>query len=386
MKILFVTRGFPSENNPMDGNYEAVQAKAIAKKGHEVSVIAIHWQNLLHVFGNHQVRHRVVDGIHVYEANKIKLSIPYLYFPKIEEWARRFQFGKIYKKYVKTMGRPDVVHAHIIQYAAPAIILKTKYHLPFVITEHWSHMFRANTLKRVMNQTYAYRYADRVICVSEALKNSLEGKCNIRSLVINNMVSDHFFDSRKIERHDGSFRFIAVGGLRKDKRFDIMVEAFGLCHFPANITLDIVGEGYERPLIEGKIHENYLDSQVKLLGVKTQEDVSALLCQSDCFVLSSRLETFSIVIIEAMAKGLPIISTRCGGPETFLRPEDGILVEKENAQELAKAMKFMTKHYRDYDGEKIRNYCHDSFSQDVIADKILSEYQKVINYCKKDVE
>lgn len=378
MKILFITRGFPSEKDPMDGNYEAVQAKAIAKKGHEVSVIAIHWQNLLHVFGNHQVRHRVVNGIHVYEANKIKLSIPYLYFPKVEEWARQFQFRRVFRKYVKKMGMPDVVHAHIVQYAAPAVILKTEYHLPFVITEHWSHMFRENTLKRVMNQTYAYRYADRIICVSEALKKSLESKCHIESMVINNMVSDQFFESRKMDRHDGSFRFIAVGGLRKDKRFDILVEAFGLCHFPASITLDIVGEGYERPLIESKIHEYRLDGQVKLLGVKTQEEVSSLLCQSDCFVLSSRLETFSIVIIEAMAKGLPVISTRCGGPETFLRAEDGVLVPTENSQELAKAMKYMTEHYQEYDAEEIRKHCQGCFSQDVIANKILSEYQKVI--------
>lgn len=375
---MFIVRGFPSDKDSMDGNYEAVQAKAIAAKGHDVSVIAIKWRNPLHVFENHKVRHRVVGGIHVYEANKIKPSIPHLYIPKFEERIKQWQFRKVFKQYVADMGMPDVVHAHIIMYAAPAIMLKTECCLPFVITEHWSRVFETNTLRRVMNDTFAYHYADKVICVSDALADSLKKKCGVDSIVINNMVSDQFFESRKTERQDHQFRLIGVGALRRIKRFDILVEAFALCKFPENVRLDIVGEGEERPLIESKIKEYNVGRQVRLLGVKTPEEVNELLCQSDCFVLSSRLETFAIVVIEALAKGLPVIATRCGGPETFVRPEDGLLVEKENAQELAKALKYMSEHYREYDADEIRQHCHDNFSQDVIADKIIDVYRQVI--------
>lgn len=382
MKILFITRGFPSEDDPMDGNYEAVQAKAIAAKGHEVSVIAVKWQNPLHVFESHKVRHRLVDRIHVYEANKIKPSIPHLYFPKFEERIKQWQFRKVFKQYVADMGMPDVVHAHIIMYAAPAIILKTEYSLPFVITEHWTMMNKSLTPRRVMNETFAYHLSDKVICVSDALADSLKKKCNVDSIVINNMVSDRFFESHKTKRQDHQFRLIGVGALRRNKRFDILVEAFALCQFPENVSLDIVGEGEERPLIESKIKEYNVGRQVRLLGVKTPEEVNELLCQSDCFVLSSRLETFAIVVIEALAKGLPVIATRCGGPETFVRPEDGLLVEKENAQKLAKALKYMAGHYREYDADEIRQHCHDNFSQGVIADKIIDVYRQVLDQNK----
>ena len=98
-----------------------------------------------------------------------------------------------------------------------------------------------------------------------------------------------------------------------------------------------------------------------------------------CFVLSSRLETFSIVVIEAMAKGLPVIATRCGGPETFLLPEHGILVEKENTEELADAINYMLGHFSEYDSQKIRKYCYDHFSQDVIAGKIIEVYNQLLN-------
>lgn len=379
MKILFVTRGFPSDNDPMNGNYEAVQARAIVAKGHEVSVIAIRWLNLLHLFGNKKVNRRVVDGIRIYECDRLTLSIPHVYFPKIELLFRKWQFKKIYNRYIREVGIPDIVHAHIIMYAAPAIFLKEELHLPFVITEHWSRIFEENTLKRVMNQTFAYYRVDKVICVSDALSNNLQQKCGVDGVVIHNMVSDVFFSSRKIIHQDDSFRFIAVGAMRKVKRFDLLVEAFALAHFPENISLDIIGEGEERQLIESKIHQYHLDNQIRLLGVKTPEEVNDLLCLSDCFVLSSRLETFAIVLIEAMAKGLPVVATKCGGPETFVRPEDGILVPKENAEELAKAMNNMIKHYQEYNGKEIRQHCHDNFSQDVIADKIINVYKQVLS-------
>lgn len=385
MKILFVTRGFPSEKDPMNGNYEAVQAKAIAAKGHEVSVIAIDWRNLLHIFESKKVVHRVVDGINVYECNRIKPSIPHVYLPRLEKRVKQWQFKRIFQMYLKEMAMPDIVHAHIVIFAAPAIILKNEFHLPFVITEHWSRVFENNTLKRILNDMFAYKDADAVISVSEVLANSIKAKCGIDSLVINNMVTNRFFESRKNVRQGNSFTFIAVGGLRRIKRFDLLVEAFALCHFPLNVSLEIVGEGEERHLIETKIHEYSVSRQVKLLGLKTSEEVNDLLCQSDCFVLSSRLETFSIVLIEAMAKGLPVIATKCGGPETFIRAEDGLLVDKENAEKLAKAMKYMKNHSHEYNPEEIRQHCYDNFSQNVIANKIIDIYKQVIKKNSNEV-
>ena len=188
-----------------------------------------------------------------------------------------------------------------------------------------------------------------------------------------------FFKTRKMSREDGKFKFIAVGALRKDKCFDALIDAFAQCDFPSQVSLSIVGGGTERQLLEHKIKGYGLENQVELLGVKTPEEVSGLLCQSDCYVLSSRLETFAIVVIEAMAKGLPVIATKCGGPESFVRPEDGLLIPKDDSAELSKAMRYMLEHYKDYDAEEIRRYCYDSFSQDVIADKIIEVYNKVLN-------
>lgn len=382
MKILFITRGFPSEEDPMDGNYEAVQAKAIAAKGHEVYVLSVKFRKLTRLIQDRSIHHRYVDGVHVYECSRNNFYTPFIHFPNFDIRFRQYQFRKVIKELVAEIGMPDVVHAHLIQHAAPSIILKTEFNIPFVITEHWTRLNAEVVPFLTMKKTFAYHLADQVICVSDALADSLKKKCNVDSIVINNMVSDQFFESHKTKRQDHQFRLIGVGALRRNKRFDILVEAFALCKFPENVRLDIVGEGEERPLIESKIKEYNIGSQVKLLGIKTPKEVNELLCQSDCFVLSSRLETFAIVVIEALAKGLPVIATRCGGPETFVRPEDGLLVEKENAQELAKALKYMAEHYREYNADEIKQHCRDNFSQGVIADRIIDVYRQVLDQNK----
>lgn len=379
MKILFITRGFPSEKDPMSGNYEAVQAKALARKGHQVSVITIKWvSSFRRLFKDAPVSCRIVDGVKVYEFAKPKKPKLFASVPKCVIRFRQWMFKRVFDRYVQEEGIPDVAHAHIISIATNAICLKKKYHIPFVITEHWTKMNVDKVSPMLSYQAKAYQYADRVICVSDALASNLKKLFNINSIVINNMVSDLFFQSRKTDHVEDKFKFIAVGALRKNKGFDILLEAFKMGNFADGVSLDIVGGGDEQQLLESLVNKYNLSNQVKLLGVKKPEEVGELLCQSDCFVLSSRLETFGIVVIEALAKGLPVVATVSGGPETFVRPEDGVLVSKENPEELAKAMKYMIDHYKEFDSEEIRQHCYNSFSQDVIADKIAEVYQQAM--------
>ena len=378
MKILFISRGFPSEQDPMAGNYEAVQAKALAQKGHEVSVLAIQWRSLVHKLSDTPLNCRIVDCITVFECKKSSFLLPSHLLARFEIKNRQRLFGKIFKKYLKKNGMPDVVHAHIISCASPAIILKEKYRLPFVITEHWSKMNVDNISPWLALQAKVYRKADRVICVSDALANNLKKHFDIDCAIIHNMVPDAFFVSRKIDRNDYSFRFITIGALRKLKRFDLLIEAFAKSGFQDNVVLDIVGGGEEKTALENKIVECGLSKQVHLLGVKSHEEVCDLLCQSDCFVLSSSSETFGIVIIEALAKGLPVVSTASGGPQTFMRKEDGLLIPIEDVAALTNALKYMVEHHKEYDPEEIRQHCYQAFSQDVIADEIIDLYKQVL--------
>ncbi|MDB2613418.1 glycosyltransferase [bacterium] len=65
----------------------------------------------------------------------------------------------------------------------------------------------------------------------------------------------------------------------------------------------------ERSTLKQWIDTNNMNEQIELFGSATREEVKDLLCQSDCFVLSSKVETFGVVLIEAMSCGLPSFIT-----------------------------------------------------------------------------
>jgi glycosyltransferase involved in cell wall biosynthesis len=118
-----------------------------------------------------------------------------------------------------------------------------------------------------------------------------------------------------------------------------------------------------------------MNEQIELFGSATREEVKDLLCQSDCFVLSSKVETFGVVLIEAMSCGLPVLSTKCGGPESIITNDDlGILC---NQEELSEKMKNISQ--ETFSGDTIRKYVVDSFSN-----SSLSQQLKIIYLdCKK---
>jgi glycosyltransferase involved in cell wall biosynthesis len=103
------------------------------------------------------------------------------------------------------------------------------------------------------------------------------------------------------------------------------------------VTLYILGDGPERPILERAREELGLQSIVMLPGF--QSDISAWMARFHLFVLSSIQEGQPMALLEAMAHGLPIVATRVGGiPDTIVDGVEGILVESKNAQELAAAI------------------------------------------------
>ncbi|AFZ00159.1 glycosyltransferase family 4 protein [Calothrix sp. PCC 6303] len=132
---------------------------------------------------------------------------------------------------------------------------------------------------------------------------------------------------------------VAMGRLTEQKGFDILLDAF---HKIAGIYPDwqllILGEGELRLELESR--RDYLGLNDKVVFPGRLHNPFPILKCADIFVLSSRYEGFGNVIIEAMACGLPVISTDCpSGPREIIRDGiDGILVENENISSLSTAI------------------------------------------------
>ncbi|KMW45222.1 glycosyltransferase family 4 protein [Ralstonia insidiosa] len=132
---------------------------------------------------------------------------------------------------------------------------------------------------------------------------------------------------------------LAVGRLTRAKGFDVLLKAWQqVAQHAPDWKLLIVGEGEERGQLEALCHQLGLEQCVSLPGVHTE--IARTYAQSTIFCLSSRYEGFGLVLIEAMAFGLPIVSTNCDqGPRELLADhEDALMVPVEDETALADAV------------------------------------------------
>ena len=131
---------------------------------------------------------------------------------------------------------------------------------------------------------------------------------------------------------------ISVARLSKEKDFPTLIEAVRqvLPHVP-DFRLQIVGDGPERATIEQMIRELNLGNHIELFGER--QDVPALLAQAGFFVSATRTEGVSLTLLEAMAVGLPIVTTAVGGnPEVVVDGHTGRLVPDGNPTALARVI------------------------------------------------
>ena len=195
-------------------------------------------------------------------------------------------------------------------------------------------------------QSFSYR----IVAVSNAVRASLisHGIRPVRVRVLLNAISlSNFSDpipNEKDIRKDlnlphNAFVFVSVGRLTEQKAPEILIDALAMT---SDGYLLLVGVGEQEDEIRKRIAEKELTNRVRLLGART--DVPSILRQADCFVFSSRWEGVGIVLLEAMAAGLPIISTNfIAAREIIVNEENGLLVQVDDAEMFSQAMKRVRK-------------------------------------------
>jgi N-acetylgalactosamine-N,N'-diacetylbacillosaminyl-diphospho-undecaprenol 4-alpha-N-acetylgalactosaminyltransferase len=161
-----------------------------------------------------------------------------------------------------------------------------------------------------------YPYADTVTAISKGIAQSL-GKLGINQVkVIYNPVQLEALPGHKTNEH--AFIFINVARLDPQKNHALLLRAFSKLNDPT-ARLIILGKGPLAADLEKLAAELGISKQVNFEGF--QKDINRYLKQADCFVFSSDYEGLGNVIIEALAAGLPVISTDCPfGPREILSP------------------------------------------------------------------
>ena len=380
MYILLISRGIPEKKAPQWGCFEYDQAKALHKAGHKVVVFSVDQRFRINItqLGIHRTEK---DGITAYNNIVLPKAVTSLSGKTANERYVAKQWRKLYKTILEQEGKPDIIYAHYLFNIYRATnYLQTD--IPIVGIEHWSEI-KKNVLpayiQRMAEQSYSR--VDKLISVSEATRQTIKTQFNVDSLVVNDMVGEEFVSQEiptKSSTHD-TVRFIAVGSLIKRKGFDLLISAFAKADLPeGSWSLQIIGNGEERQQLEKQIETLHLTNNITIIGQQNKDDIIRLLNLSDVFALPSRMETFGVVYIEALALGLPVIATPCGGPEEFISRHNGLLVAIDDIDELAKALKYMHAHHSEYDRQVIADKCRSRFSPEVIAAQLTRIFADII--------
>ena len=382
MKVLFVTRGYPTDNDPVYGNFEADQAEALTRLDCDVTVLCV--DRRFHAPESRRIgiSYEVRNGVKVYRIYICPLPVNVLinFTNLIASVLGLILFKRVFKE----QGIPDIIHAHYLFCLPLAVKIAKKYNIPIVETEHWSVM----NFKKIPHsiKSMAKKYYPQVnllVLVSETLRKSVLSHIGVDGIVINNIVNIYKHDA--VSNHDGNTKFISVGRLVPIKGFDILIKAFKVFHdkYPS-VSLTIVGDGPEMKHLNRLISDNHLHGIVSLTGKKNRKEVCELLHSSDFFVLPSHSETFGVVYIEAMSLGLPVIATKCGGPENFVTKDNGILVPTNDAAAVVDAMEYMHLNYNAFNRAKIAEYAVSHFSSEIISNEIIKNYKTIIKDINKN--
>lgn len=183
-----------------------------------------------------------------------------------------------------------------------------------------------------------YPLANGCVFQTKDAQEWFSGRIQKRSRVIFNPVSDAFYCVKSEPMKEK--RIVACGRLDKQKRFDLLIDAFDrVCDVFPEYCLEIYGVGPLNDELHTRILELNKEDRVFLKG--RSEDIPNALKDASLFVLASDFEGLPNALMEAMALGLPIVSTDCGGGGARALIEhgvDGLIVQRSNVVALADAI------------------------------------------------
>ncbi|GAB4280941.1 MAG: glycosyltransferase [Coriobacteriia bacterium] len=240
---------------------------------------------------------------------------------------------------------PHFVHAHdLYPSGAAARRLTERSDLPLVVTVHGSDLY-SNLVRPAWRREIreVCDAASAVVCVSSGLADDLVAELGVdewKVQVIPDTYDEASFGLAPREREAGrAVRLLTVCNLVEVKGLDVLVDAVAmLVEDGRDITLEIVGKGPLRGMLEERSRARGIRGNVFFTGSVPREEIVAAMRRADLFVLASHREGFGVVLIEAMATGLPVVATAVEGPRDIVRDEDGILVPPGDPVALAEGI------------------------------------------------
>lgn len=244
----------------------------------------------------------------------------------------------------------NILHVHYaIPHAAAAIMAKKILRdidgikIPVITTLHGTDItLVGNDANYGEVISYSLNQSDCVTSVSESLKNDTYKFFSVNKDI---SVIPNFINTEKYRRNSdmcsrsafaspGEYILMHTSNFRKVKRVDDVIEIFNEVNKIKPSKLILAGDGPERSYIEQLCTKNNISERVFFLG--KQDNIEKILSISDVFLMPSETESFGLAALEAMACGVPVVSTNTGGlPEVNKHGFSGFTAELGNIEEMS---------------------------------------------------
>ena len=373
LNVLWLTTWYPNRFDAYDGDFIQRQAWA-AQIFNNITVLAI-----------------VPSPVKSYEIliqknkiTEIRILVPDTRnaFLKSIRFLRALRIG--WKEFKKLESeKPDLIHANIIGASSvSAYILNQLFKIPFIITEHWSGPLELRRKIAYDLARHLSKRASAVIVLSEAMKTGMMKRGIVNNFYsVPNVVDTEMFSPKEKNNAD-AFNWLHVSSLRDDiKNVSGILKAFAkLQSSGENFRLDIIGGvGNEAQLKKSAAVLNLLNTSVFFHGIQAHDKIAEAMSQADGFVMNSRRESFSCVIMEAMSSGLPIVSTDVVGIANFVTSDVGILIPSEDNETLESALKEIMRTKNKFSSEKIRSKITNTCSYEKVGFLLNTIYEKILS-------
>ena len=384
--ILFIPSWYPSSDAPLSGTFFREQAEMFTEVGHKVGVLHARFHHLPSATWlkgpSRPITMTEENNLAVVRASKRLFqpgplhNIPTVYRSFVRSHEKLAL--KMYDAYKTVHGPPDIIHAKATMWGAilaKAIAEREK--IPYIVTAH-SSIFGRDIVgpREQITATSTLKSANRLLSVSTTLANDLERILGIQAsnfTTVPNMIDVEKFPYTPLPKND-TFTFGYMANLVEDKGHETLLKAFKNI---TNAKLLLAGEGPLQRQLEELTAAYGMNDRVEFVGVIPREQACEFFQAVDAFVHPSRYETFGIVLIEALSTGRPVIATRCGGPNDIVRDEDGILVDVDDVDGLAEAMRSMID--MEWDTKIMRDGVESRYTKSAIRTQLLDVYEDVLS-------
>lgn len=379
MRVLVIPSWFPIGEDKLMGIYHKEYTSAICENGVDADILYVYRCGIKHPIKYLFEKRIVVENERNYKVYRIKMLNLEPISMKLHMFVYKRKLNKLYKYYLRRNEKPDILHGEVTLPAGYATCkLGNKYNIPVLVTEHSSNFLQYFDGKNKEYGEYVINNS-RYSVVSNLMKKQC-GKMIKNVDIIPNVVDTKKFKVKRKNKNNRKLQLVCVTAFRIGKGVETLLNAIGILVNEKKFTnfhLNIVGDGYLMDYYKGISNKLGVDEYVTFMGRKDKRDLIDILSRNDIFIVCSNYESFCIPGVEALASGLPVVSTRCAGPEEYLDKKCGEFCNVKDPKDMANKIISVSKKRDKYDIKYLRSVA-EKYSYERVSENAIKIYEEMI--------